>query len=234
MTQRYSIILAVLAAATAPALAQSSSLYQQAAQQATTMPAVVNAQGADTGPAVRSMVAAPAPIKKKFSKNDLITIIVSEQASHSTSAKTSTGRDSTVDAQLKAFLDVQSLKNGTVQPSTLAAGTPAITAEGKRDFDGTGSNVRTDTMAARIEGRIVDIRPNGNLVIEASKKITTDEESYTINVSGLCRTEDVTPVCTILSTQIAELTIVKTSTGLVKDATKRSWLQKLCDKISPF
>jgi flagellar L-ring protein FlgH len=226
------IVAGALAAISAAAGGQS--LYQQAAQQATTQPAETAANGAVARPQVRSLVAAPAPPKKTFTKNDLITIIVSEQASHSTSAKTSTGRDAKIDAQLKAFIDVQSLKNGQVKPSAVAAGTPALTAEAQRDFDGSGSNVRTDTMAARIEGRIVDIRPNGNLVIEASKKITTDEESYTINVSGICRTEDVTPLCTILSTQIAELTIVKTSTGLVKDATKRNWLQKAMDKISPF
>jgi flagellar L-ring protein FlgH len=233
MAWRWWILAAALAAAPATAAGQSSSLYQQVAQQALTQP-VLDDKAPGQAPAIRSLVAAPVPPKKTFAKNDLITIVVNEAASHSTSAKMSTARDSTVDAQLKAFLNVQSLKNGTVTPSAFTAGTPAITGEAKRDFDGTGSNVRSDTMATRIEGRIVDIRPNGNLVIEASKKITTDEESYTVNVSGVCRTEDVTPLCTILSSQVAELTIVKTSTGAVKDATKRSWLQRVMDKVSPF
>lgn len=234
MAWRWYIAAATLAASMTTAAGQSSSLYQQAAQPVTTRPVVDSDPAPGQGPAVRSMVAAPVPPKKTFAKNDLITIVVNEAASHSTTAKTSTARDSTVDAQLKAFLDVQSLKDGQLKSSSLSAGTPAISAEATREFDGSGANVRSDTMATRIEGRIVDIRPNGNLVIEASKKVTTDEESYSVNVSGVCRTEDVTPLCTILSSQIAELTIVKTSTGAVKDATKRSWLQRAMDKISPF
>ncbi len=235
MANRWWILLAALGATTATAAAQTSSLYQQSAQQATSRPAAGEEKTASAS-TVRSMVAAPAPPKKKFTKNDLITIVVAEQASHSSSAQTTADRDAKIDAQMKAMIDLQSLANkGQVKASNFSAGTPAITGESKTNLDATGANTRTDTMDARIEGRIVDIRPNGNLVIEASKKITTDEESYTINVSGVCRTEDVVlPLCTIQSTQISELTIVKNSTGMVKDATGRTWFEKLFSKINPF
>ena len=245
MAMRWWIAAAVLAAAATTAAGQgvvpaangaagpASSLYQHAAAQS----AVQQAADPTARPVelpVRSLIAAPEPAPRTFARNDLITIIIREQASHSSSAKTATERDSEIDASVDEFINVHALPEGKIKPVNFTDGQPAIVAEGTREFDGTGSNARTDSLAARIEGRIVDIRPNGNLVIEASKKITTDEESYTIAVSGLCKTQDVTPDNTILSTQIAELEIVKTSTGAVKDATKRGWLHRLLDAVNVF
>lgn len=238
MNWRWWITLAMLAVMAAKAAGQSSSLYQQttaqAMQQATTQPAGPNRQNSNN-PQVRSLVAPPSLPKKIFAKNDLITVIIDEQASHSSSANTTADRDSKIDAELTAMIETQALKNCTLRGANYSNNSnPAIVGEAKRSLDSTAVNVHTDTLAARIEGRIIDIRPNGVLVIEASKKITTDEESYTISLTGNCKTEDVTPLCTILSSQIAELEIVKNSTGMVKDATKRTWFQKIFDKISPF
>ena len=61
-----------------------------------------------------------------------------------------------------------------IQPVNFPEGKPAVKADGEREFEGEGTASRTDTLTARITGRIIDIRPNGNLVIEAVKEITTE------------------------------------------------------------
>ncbi|NQU75122.1 MAG: flagellar basal body L-ring protein FlgH, partial [Planctomycetes bacterium] len=121
-----------------------------------------------------------------------------------------------------------------IQPTDFSSGKPAIKAEAKRTFDGSGTASGTHTLAARITGMIIDVKPNGNLTIEASKNITTEEETYTLTMTGICRSEDVTADNSIISSQIAELEIHKESTGAIKDATKRGAFHRLLDWINIF
>jgi len=181
-----------------------------------------------------SLTAPPKADPRTFTKNQLVTIIVRETATHSTDGATSTFRDSSIDAQVESWIRLNWGLHNMIQPVGFAKGKPAVVADAEREFEGGGSTSRTDVLAARITGRIIDIRPNGNLVLEASKSITTDEESYSITVTGVCRAADVTPDNTILSTQLADLEVNKTSTGAVRKATERGWLHRLADLLNLF
>ena len=56
----------------------------------------------------------------------------------------------------------------------------------------------------------------------------------TFILSGVCRVDDVTPDNTVLSTQMFDKSLAKTTTGAVRDTTRRGWLVKLLDSLSPF
>ena len=72
------------------------------------------------------------------------------------------------------------------------------------------------------------------MVVEAVKQITVDKEVQTFKLTGACRVEDIGVDNTVLSTQLANLTISKQTSGMVRDGTKRGWLNQLIDNISPF
>ncbi len=230
MTGRILLTIALLGLTATTGMGQSSSLYKKAAATPAT---VAGAVGEPEAPATRapSLIAAPKPKPKKFAKQDLITIIVREQTSHTASGSVTTERDGSIDGGIDSWAR---LKLGSMPAEAVNVGSPApeIKADIKREFDGSGTAARTDSITARITGRIIDIKPNGNLVIEASEKITTDEEAYTMTLTGVCRTTDVTADNSILSSQVAELEINKTSSGAIKDATKRSLLHKLLDWVN--
>ena len=80
----------------------------------------------------------------------------------------------------------------------------------------------------------MDVKPNGTMVVEATAHITVDKEEQLFRLSGVCRVEDLTVDNTILSTQLADLTISKQTRGEVRDGTKRGWLNQFIDKVSPF
>ena len=126
------------------------------------------------------------------------------------------------------------LNGQMIQPSNFPHGKPGVKADMNRQFDGNASASRTDSLVARIQAEIIDVKPNGVLVLQASKSVQMEENSYTITVTGTCRTRDITPDNTILSTQIAELQVIKEGDGTVKDATQRGVLHKLLDKINLF
>ncbi len=81
---------------------------------------------------------------------------------------------------------------------------------------------------------MLDVKPNGTLVLEGRKQITTDDEYQRFLVTGICRAEDVSADNTVLSTQIADFNLRKTHKGNVRNATKKGFIPKLLDVINPF
>lgn len=81
---------------------------------------------------------------------------------------------------------------------------------------------------------MVDIRPNGNLVIEARRYRHNNDEITEASLSGTVRREDVLPNNTVLSEDVAELNIYTHDEGHVRDSYRRGWLWRVFDRWKPF
>jgi len=103
-----------------------------------------------------------------------------------------------------------------------------------KKFAGDGATDRKDTLRTRLAAEIMDIKPNGNLVIEARHTFTKQREKTTITVSGVVRPQDVGPDNTVYSYNVADADIKYDSTGPVTDANKRGWFTRILDKLWPF
>ncbi len=91
-----------------------------------------------------------------------------------------------------------------------------------------------DTLTFRIAAKIVDIRPNGNLVIEAHRTIRINEEVWQQSLTGIVRRQAIGPNRTVRSDEVAELRIDKHDMGFIKDSYTRGWFTKAYDKWKPF
>ena len=182
-----------------------------------------------------SYTSLPDPEPKMIRKHDLITIVIKEESAFTSKGDAQLKREADFDAQLNAWARLN-LDRLTLSPTggSGASTYPEVKMTGTRNFNGDGSVDRSDTLTARITGEIVDVKPNGTLVIQARKLIRTDEEEQQFILSGTCRAEDVASDNTVLSTQIFDLQLQKNHTGTVREATRRTWLQKLVDIVSPF
>ncbi len=85
-----------------------------------------------------------------------------------------------------------------------------------------------------ITATVVDIRPNGNLVLEAHSMVKDNNEVWESSLSGIVRREDIQPDNTVFSEKIAELSIHKRETGHINDAYRRGWALKFYDQFKPF
>jgi hypothetical protein len=101
-------------------------------------------------------------------------------------------------------------------------------------FEGEGEYRRTDTFSGRIQSRVIDVKPNGTLVLEARKYIQNDDETLEMVLTGLCRAEDVTAANTILSTQLYDLRLVKEHTGELRRSTRKGILTRVFETIFNF
>lgn len=179
-----------------------------------------------------SFFAVPEPKPRTIKKHDLITVIINEEASVASDAKANTDRDTQLNATLSTYLklNTKSFNLAGVQPTV----PPGFVGDLQRNFKSDGQDDRTDSFTTRLSAQVVDVKPNGTLVIEARRNIQVNTEVQHYLLSGICRAEDITPDNTILSTQLSDLNLRRDDTGLVHDATKQGGLMKLLDFINPF
>jgi flagellar L-ring protein FlgH len=220
------------AIATVPANEVRGSLFQAAAS----TPVPVNAEGEPIGSAPVSFTSVQPPHPKKFKKNDLVTIIVQEDSAYSSNAQTQSQKQQDFDLAFQNWIQLHTSANGV--PTAAAVGSSGTLPEAKFKYDNNrqnqATNDRTDSLSLRIAATVVDVKPNGTMVLEAGKDITVDREIQHYHMSGICRAEDITPDNTLLSSQLANLTISKQTSGEVRDGTKSGWLNTIIDKVNPF
>jgi flagellar L-ring protein FlgH len=172
------------------------------------------------------------PDPDKIKVNDLVTIIVRESKSATTNSKLESKKDWTLDSALTKWICFNATKG--IVPAKFPDGTPAMALNWNNDYKGDGTYDRTDELTTRVTARVIDVKPNGVLVLEAKDEIRIDEEGYTITLVGECRSLDVTPQNTVLSTQISDRVINVQHSGAVRDASRRGWLQRSLDLLRTF
>jgi len=165
-----------------------------------------------------SWITVDVPRQKDYRVHDFVTIIVNEVSRSRTKSKSKLERENSIEAILEDWVR---LENGRLRPDAQRGGNPSIVAGIEREFEGRGETDRQDMLTARITAEIIDVLPNGNLVLEATKSVTTDEDVTRITLTGMCRSSDIGADNTIISSKLARMEISKTHSGAAYGATKR-------------
>jgi len=174
-----------------------------------------------------------APETRTIKKHDIITIIIDENSAQTSSQKLDTKKDSNSSASVDSILDLMQLLELRLAESGVT-NTDLIDFTSKRQFKSKGDYERKDKFSARIAARVLEVKPNGTLVLEATKRIAKDKETSVLVLSGLARDEDVTAQNTILSSQLADLNIVLENDGSVKKAAEKGLLTRVLDSVFAF
>jgi flagellar L-ring protein precursor FlgH len=174
-----------------------------------------------------SPIAVPAPQKDKIQPGALIQIVVREVKQAMSDAQLRSDKKWELDAALNQWFRLGKRGNWTQQE--FKAGQPAIDLELDDKYEGRGRVDRRDELTTRITATVIDVKPNGTLVLEARKSIELDEETQVYTLTGKCRAEDLTPQNTILSTQVADLELSVQHTGAARDAARRGIWKRLSD-----
>lgn len=179
-----------------------------------------------------SLIAVQVPKPKRFKVNDLITVIIREDKRSQTDAKLQEDKKWQVTSALNKWVRLNPRDH--LIPQAFPNGKPEADFTWDDKYGGTGKSERKDSLTTRITATIIDVKPNGTLVLEDTKTIKTDEDVQMLRLTGICRSEDVTPENTVLSTQLAKASIETENTGPGRDATRRGWLKKAVDFLRPF
>lgn len=168
---------------------------------------------------------------KKFKPGDLITIIVRERRRFEADADLETKNRFDITSELDAFLKATA---GGIGAAEFRRGHPNIEYKFGTKLKKEADTNREDRMTMRLTGEIIDVKPNGLLVLQAKARIQHDDEISEISLTGTCRKEDVTADNTILSTQLGDKQVKVHNEGALRAAATRGWIPKLLDWLKPF
>ena len=179
-----------------------------------------------------SLFAVEAPKPRKIKVHDLITVIIREEKKASTDSDLKREKKWQIDAELKKWLRIDG--NKKLVPQEFPLGNPGAGLDYDDKYEGKGQVGREDSLVTRITAEVIDVKPNGLLVLHANKDIAIDEDTQVAVLTGTCRSEDVTPDNTILSTQLADAHIDIQHAGPARDAARRGWLARAWDFLKPL
>lgn len=154
---------------------------------------------------------------------DILTIVVQEQQSVRNEDRVERRNDTSLAARLENY----SLSDRTFQSNVL----PRIDIRKEQDFNGEARQNSTSDVRASIAVIVVDVQPNGNLVVAGTRVVTVNDETRTLRVSGLVRQLDITPNNTVGSAQVADARIAITGEGGSTRAVTRGPVGQLFDTL---
>lgn len=173
------------------------------------------------------------PEPRVIAKHDLVTIVIDENTSTTSEQTLETDKSYDTSASVAALLDPWQLLELRLRQGNISD-VDLIRAKADRSFTGEGEYERRDRFSARITATVLEVKPNGTVVLEARKHVARDTEEQTLVLSGLCRQEDITLQNTVLSSQIAGLQLVLTNEGEVRDSAKKGLISRVLDTIFAF
>ncbi len=163
---------------------------------------------------------------------DIVTITISEKASASKQASTSTDRTSDMSAGITNLFGLENSKWITEHPKLDLQN--LVTANYSNKFSGAGTTVRKEDLVASLTAQVIDVYPNGNLKVRGGKEVRVNNEVQVIYMTGIIRQIDIMANNTVDSKHVLNAKISYTGKGVISDKQKPGWLVRTLDNIWPF
>jgi len=153
---------------------------------------------------------------KAYRVGDVITVIIQEQSTASSNAKTDTKvKDEFSMGPGAGTLDFISLWG--------------LDSENK--YKGDAKTDRSGTLIAKITVRITDLLENGDFRINGEREVVINGEAEMIELSGIIRSRDIRADNTILSTYVANAKISYDGKGMIDSGHEPGLLTKFINWI---
>ncbi|HVT93209.1 MAG TPA: flagellar basal body L-ring protein FlgH [Bryobacteraceae bacterium] len=157
---------------------------------------------------------------------DVVTILVSDNASAVSSGVSNTSRKSDASASVSALAGIP--KATALLPNLLGS-------TSNQQLQAQGTTSRQTTITTRVTTEVVAEMPNGNLVLEGKKWIGINSERQQIVLRGIIRPQDLAPDNSIPSDRVAQLELFVNGKGIVADSIKRPFiLYRILLGLLPF
>ena len=162
---------------------------------------------------------------------DIVTIKIVETSSASNQATTDADRSTSLSVGLNSFFNLEDRFSSSSKFFNPFA---PVDSSYSSDFAGSGATARSGALNAFITARIIQILPNGNLIIEGNREVRVNNENQVITLTGTVRPRDISAQNVIQSTYIADAKISYSGSGIVNDQQRPGWLTRILDNVWPF
>jgi len=161
---------------------------------------------------------------------DLLTVTVNITDKANIANETQRSRKNSEDSGVTDFLGSKLLKN----PSAAILPGKILTADSTASSEGKGTIDRKEELLTNVAGVVIQVLPNGNLVIEGKQEVRVNYEVRELVVAGVVRPEDIESDNTIDSSKIAQARIAYGGRGQITDVQQPRYGQQVMDVLLPF
>jgi flagellar L-ring protein FlgH len=144
--------------------------------------------------------------------HDLIQVVVAENLAASTDGTVKNSRASNATSGISGLLGT--LKAGNALQNI-------ITQNSSAGLNAQGTSATDSSLSTTFGGQVVEVLPNGMLVVEAARQVEFSQQTQTILLRGLVRPEDISQQNQVLSTAISSLELEVRGKGIINDYTRR-------------
>ena len=109
-----------------------------------------------------------------------------------------------------------------------------LEADAESDFNGKGAAAANNVFNGTITVTVIDVYPNGNLLVSGEKMVAINQGNEFIRFSGVINPNTVTTANTVQSTQVADARIEYRGSGFIDESNTMGWLQRFFVAIMPF
>lgn len=148
---------------------------------------------------------------------DILTVVIQEETISTYSATTSTSKADNAGFSPNFVVDI------------LTRIFRPFSASSSASTKGDGKTEHKAKMTSRMSVVVKQVLPNGNLVVEGNRSLTTNKDTETVVLSGVVRPFDIKPDNTVLSTQMAETKIAMAGKGQIQDRQRKGLINQLLD-----
>ena len=153
---------------------------------------------------------------------DILTVIIKEGAKLKQEDKVNRTTSTSLAARLESYNLDNTFSGGIL---------PKFEAKQSRTHEGNAKQEKDSTIETRIAVIVVDVLPNGNLVVAGSRIVLVDDEEKTFRISGLVRPLDIAKDNTVASSMVADARVAITGDGANTRATTKGPVGRFFDTL---
>src|SRR5574343_1011045 len=109
-----------------------------------------------------------------------------------------------------------------------------LNASSANAFSGKGEAANNNVFTGSMTVTVIDVMPNGNLLVSGEKQVAIGHEQEFVRVSGIVNPSFVDASKTVESSKIADARIEYKSAGQVSDGQVMGWLARFFLNVMPF
>lgn len=155
---------------------------------------------------------------------DTLTINIAEKTAAAKKSDTKADRSQSLAASIPTVigLPLKSLQGTTLSASSANA------------FEGSGENTSSNNFTGTLTVTVIEVYPNGNLLVSGEKQIGLKEGEEFIRFSGVVNPNTITSGNTVQSSQVADARIEYKANGFIDSAQVMGWLGRFFLTFMPF
>jgi flagellar L-ring protein precursor FlgH len=169
---------------------------------------------------------------------DTLTIAIVEKNSASKNVSSKASRKSSVDVSVPT----PTIFGYTPTPSGLGVAgitrgsnfDTTVSGSGDQSFEGKGDSSQKNDFSGTITVTVIEVLPNGNLLVSGEKQMGFNEGTEYVRFSGVVNPVDISGSNTVLSTRVADARLEFKGRGEMDLAQSMGWMTRFFLSVLPF